>query len=209
MDWIRLSITWAGMATHSCLSAWNNSHTVAGAFTLPRTRLSNLFPVCLFGFKSGDMEGQGRIFDIIIGEELCDVAWCLGSGIVMLKYSAIQHLTHKKTQQNYVCFCFWTLYFFHFEWKSKNLFCGFVAVVVLCVDSAITWCGLCVKELILQTSDFVPPNLFFFFFRILIHAVGLGSWMLLVAKAAFTSCVAMVALQMYLGIPSQLANSHY
>lgn len=52
----------------------------------------------------------------------------------------------------------------------------------------------------------IPPNLSF---RILIHAVGLGSWMLLIAKAAFTSCVAMVALQMYLGIPSQLANSHY
>ncbi|KAL8625324.1 hypothetical protein ACOMHN_044467 [Nucella lapillus] len=45
--------------------------------------------------------------------------------------------------------------------------------------------------------------------EILIHAVGLGSWMLLMAKAAFTSCVAMVALQMYLGIPSQLANSHF
>ena len=69
---------------------------------------------------------------------------------------------------------------------------------------------------VLEGTDLVRPLIlfpliffFFFFFRILIHAVGLGSWMLLVAKAAFTSCVAMVALQMYLGIPSQLANSHY
>ena len=48
------------MATQYCLSAWNNSRTFAGASTVPRTRLSNSFPVCLFGSKSGDKEGQGE-----------------------------------------------------------------------------------------------------------------------------------------------------
>ena len=46
----------------------------------------------MFGFKSGDIEGQGGILDIVVGEELCGVACCMGSGIVMLQYSAIQHL---------------------------------------------------------------------------------------------------------------------
>ncbi|XP_048254509.1 BOS complex subunit TMEM147-like [Haliotis cracherodii] len=45
--------------------------------------------------------------------------------------------------------------------------------------------------------------------EILIHAVGFGSWTLLISKAVFTACVSMVSLQMYLGIPSQLQNSFY
>ena len=48
----------------------------------------------------------------------------------------------------------------------------------------------------------VPP-------RILMQAVGLGSWMLLLAKAGFTSVVALISLQMYLSIPSQGTNSYY
>ena len=94
--------------------------------------------MCLFGFKSGDMEGQGRIFDIIIGEVLCDVAWCLGSGIVMLKYSAIQHLTHTKKTAKICVSVFEHLCFLILNESLKNLFCGFVAVVVLCVDSTTT-----------------------------------------------------------------------
>ena len=61
------------------------SCTFVGAFILPRTRLSNSFQVCLFGFKSRDMEGQGRILDIVVGVELCGVACCMRSGIVELK----------------------------------------------------------------------------------------------------------------------------
>ena len=45
--------------------------------------------------------------------------------------------------------------------------------------------------------------------RILMQAVGLGSWMLLLAKAGFTSVVALISLQMYLSIPSQGTNSYY
>ena len=59
MAWIRLWITFAWMTNRSCLSAWNNSRTFAGAFPLLRTRLSSSFQVCLFGFKSGNREGQG------------------------------------------------------------------------------------------------------------------------------------------------------
>lgn len=44
--------------------------------------------------------------------------------------------------------------------------------------------------------------------EILIHAVGFGSWTLLFAKAFFTGCVAVVALQVYLGL-TQDVNSHY
>lgn len=45
--------------------------------------------------------------------------------------------------------------------------------------------------------------------EILIHAVGLGSWTLLLAKAIFTSTVGVIALQMYLGMSSQTVNSYY
>ncbi|CAG5124422.1 unnamed protein product [Candidula unifasciata] len=45
--------------------------------------------------------------------------------------------------------------------------------------------------------------------EILTQAVGLGSWMLLLMKAGFTSLVALISLQMYLSIPSQGANSYY
>ena len=44
------------------------------------------------------MEGQGRILDVVVGEELCGVACCLGSGIVVLKYSAIQRLKREIKQ---------------------------------------------------------------------------------------------------------------
>jgi len=45
--------------------------------------------------------------------------------------------------------------------------------------------------------------------EILTKAVGLGSWVLLVAKAGFTSSVGLIALQMYLSIPSQGNNSRF
>ncbi|BFZ25588.1 hypothetical protein BsWGS_28627 [Bradybaena similaris] len=45
--------------------------------------------------------------------------------------------------------------------------------------------------------------------EILTQAVGLGSWMLLLMKAGFTSLVALISLQMYLSIPSQGTNSYY
>ena len=39
------------------------------------------------------MEGQGRIFDVVVGEELGGVACCMGSGNVVLQCSATQCLT--------------------------------------------------------------------------------------------------------------------
>ena len=72
MDWTRWWITCSGMAIHSCLSAWDNSCMIAGAFTLPQTRLSNSSYMCLIRFKSGDMEGQGEF------EHCCRqrTVWC-------------------------------------------------------------------------------------------------------------------------------------
>ena len=51
-------------------------------------------PVVLV-FKSGDLEGQGRILDAAVGEEPRGVACCMGSGTVVLKHSAIQRWMHK------------------------------------------------------------------------------------------------------------------
>lgn len=45
--------------------------------------------------------------------------------------------------------------------------------------------------------------------EILIHAIGLGSWTLLFAKALFTSLTGAVALQIYLGMATQNVNSYY
>ena len=45
--------------------------------------------------------------------------------------------------------------------------------------------------------------------EILLQAVGLGAWVLLMAKASFTTVTALISLQMYLSIPSQGKNSYY
>lgn len=45
--------------------------------------------------------------------------------------------------------------------------------------------------------------------EILIHALGLGSWTLLTAKALFTTTVSVVGLQIFLGLSVQTANNHY
>ncbi|KAL5019636.1 hypothetical protein ScPMuIL_002528 [Solemya velum] len=45
--------------------------------------------------------------------------------------------------------------------------------------------------------------------EILIHALGFGSWTLLLSKALFTVCTGLIALQLYLGMSSQNANSYY
>ncbi|XP_052804137.1 transmembrane protein 147-like [Mya arenaria] len=45
--------------------------------------------------------------------------------------------------------------------------------------------------------------------EILIHAVGLGSWMLLFTKGLFTCLVGTVTLNMYLGMATQNVNSYY
>jgi len=45
--------------------------------------------------------------------------------------------------------------------------------------------------------------------EILLQAVGLGSWVLLLVKAGFTSVTALISLQMYLSIPSQGNNSYF
>ena len=112
------------MATHSCFSAWNNSRTFSGAFTLPRTRVSNSFQVCLFRFKSGDVEDQERILDVVVGEELCDAAWCTGSGIVVVKYSAKECLMREKkkpkTKNKKISGFFVCCWFFFQHYKCWN-----------------------------------------------------------------------------------------
>ncbi|XP_069115057.1 BOS complex subunit TMEM147-like [Argopecten irradians] len=45
--------------------------------------------------------------------------------------------------------------------------------------------------------------------EILIHAVGLGSWTLLLAKAMFTGCVAVIGLQLCLSLTVHATNSYY
>ncbi len=47
-------------------------------------------------------------------------------------------------------------------------------------------------------------------FRILIHAVGLGSWTLLICNSLFTCTVGLIAMQMYLGLSAgKEMNSYY
>ncbi|KAI8484727.1 PREDICTED: transmembrane protein 147-like [Branchiostoma belcheri] len=45
--------------------------------------------------------------------------------------------------------------------------------------------------------------------EILIHAVGLGSWTLLLAKALFTGAVGLVTLQLYVGLVHSIPSNHY
>ena len=64
------------------------------------------------GLRSGDKEGNGRIVDVVIGKELCGVC-CMGSAIVVLKYSDTQ-CSMREIRQQKICvsffFFFLTLY---------------------------------------------------------------------------------------------------
>ena len=62
--------------------------------------------MCLLGFKSGGEGRPGENLDVVFGEELCGVACCMGSGIVVLKYSAIQRLRPEIKQQQQKRFYF-------------------------------------------------------------------------------------------------------
>ena len=84
------------MAIHSCFSARNNSCTFAGVFIASNTS-PQLVP-SVFAWVSVDMAGQGRILDVVVGEELCGVACCMRSGIVVFKYCDIQRLIRKIKQ---------------------------------------------------------------------------------------------------------------
>ena len=55
------------------------------------------------------MEGQGRIYDDVVGEELVGVVCCMGSGLIVLKFSAIQHLVRKIKPPKKLRFFFLTL----------------------------------------------------------------------------------------------------
>ena len=50
-------------------------------------------------FAWGYRKGQGKNLDVVVGEELCDVVCCKGSGDVVMKDSAVQHLMPKIKQQ--------------------------------------------------------------------------------------------------------------
>ena len=60
--------------------------------------------MCLFGLKSRDKEDQQKILDDVVGEELCGVACCRGSGIVVWTYSPIQHLMREIKEQKHMRF---------------------------------------------------------------------------------------------------------
>ena len=40
--------------------------------------------------------------DVVVSEELCAVAWCVGSGVIVLKYNAIQRLIGEIKQKKSV-----------------------------------------------------------------------------------------------------------
>ena len=48
--------------------------------------------MCSTGFKYGGHGRPGEKLDIVVGDEVCDEACCMGSGIVVLKYNAVQLL---------------------------------------------------------------------------------------------------------------------
>ena len=53
----------------------------------------------MFGFESGRHGRPGENLNVVVGKALCGMACCMGSGIVVLKYSAIQRLMPKLKQQ--------------------------------------------------------------------------------------------------------------
>ena len=84
-------------------------HICRGVHSASNTSLQ-LVP-SVFGFKSGDIESQGELSNVVVGEEPCGVACCVGFGIVMLKCSAMQRMVREiKLQKNnnktFFCVCF-------------------------------------------------------------------------------------------------------
>ena len=53
----------------------------------------------MFGFESGRHGRLEENLDVVVGKALCGMACCIGSGIVVLKYNAIQRLMPKLKQQ--------------------------------------------------------------------------------------------------------------
>ena len=101
------------------------THIWWGLENIPPTRSE-----CDCWAKSGDQEDQGRIGDVVVEEELCGVAYCMGSGVVVLKYSVIRRL---------MC-----------EIKRQKI-CGFLVVVVfltlyLQLTGPGAWQAICVIE---------------------------------------------------------------
>lgn len=57
--------------------------------------------------KFWDIGDQGESLDVVVEEELCGDLCCMGLGIVMLNYSAIQRLMHERNSKK-ICFFFLT-----------------------------------------------------------------------------------------------------
>ena len=49
---------------------------------------------------------QGKNLDVVVGEELCGIACCMGSGIAALKDSALQRLMPERKQQKICVYIF-------------------------------------------------------------------------------------------------------
>ena len=69
--------------------------------------------MCSVGFQSGWGAGgrgghgrPGKSLHIAVGDELCGVACCMGSGVVKLKYSAVQSLNARNKPANKYPFLF-------------------------------------------------------------------------------------------------------
>ena len=56
------------------------------------------------------MEGQGRILNVVVGEELCGVACCMGSGIVVLEAFCHTIDARNLTAKTKICVSFFEHY---------------------------------------------------------------------------------------------------
>ena len=58
--------------------------------------------MCLTVFTVETWKARENL-DVVVGEELCGVACCMGSRVVPLKYSAIQRLMPKTKNSKKIC----------------------------------------------------------------------------------------------------------
>ena len=106
-DWIRLWTTdWDGhsLLLMECLEQL--VHVLQRALTLPRPRLSNSSQMCSVGFKSGDMEGQRRIWTLLLARNL--VVWSAAWGLALScrDIALIQRLMSKINREKTSAFLF-------------------------------------------------------------------------------------------------------
>ncbi|XP_013388016.1 transmembrane protein 147 [Lingula anatina] len=188
------------------------------------TQLCKMLVLATF-FPATELSGAAVGFDVV-GEFLkstIDLADLVGIHLVMTRVAGKGQLKFMIASMGWAtaelivtrCLPLWVgARGVEFDWKYIQMsFDSNISLVQHITTAALVWlysrndlnkAHVPVVMLLLALSCYKPLIV-----EILIHAVGLGSWTLLLAKVLFTSCVGVIALQVYLGLSQGTYTNSY